>query len=121
MPQEVLPHLANSLPSSPLAAWEAYLLPGAGSGQGLDRAGARVDEVAGHHAAEAASRHLQRSCARISPFGSRSQCTLRHSHQGRSMPWNSVSTMLILCLLVPARYLTIAATLRQKLVWHQHR
>ena len=30
MPQEVLPHLANSLLCSPLAAWEAHSLPGAG-------------------------------------------------------------------------------------------
>ena len=36
------------------------------SGQGLDGAGAWVDQVAGHHAAEAPSHHLQRRHARIS-------------------------------------------------------
>ena len=30
MAQEVLPHLAISLLCSPVAAWEAYSLPGAG-------------------------------------------------------------------------------------------
>ena len=54
------------------------------SGQGLDRAGARVDQVAGHHATEAASHHLQRSRAVILSFGSRSKIALQHSHQGRS-------------------------------------
>ena len=48
-PQEALLHLAHSRLSSLPAAWEACSLPGAGSGQGLTRAGAWVDELAGHH------------------------------------------------------------------------
>ena len=110
-PGEQPPELALGGLGGVLAAW---------SGQRAGTQLRRVDEVAGHHAAEAAAHHLQRSCPRISPFGSRSKCTLRHSHQGRNTPWNSESTMLTLCLLVPARRLTIAAMLPEKLVRHQH-
>ena len=92
------------------------------SRQGLDRAGARVDQVAGHHAAEAASHHLQRSRAGILPFKPRSKCTLKHQHQGRTAPWGSESPLSTSILLAcPSLVLDpfIAATQRRKLLWRQ--